>query len=136
MDLGKALLASASGMRAQGSRLRVIAENLANAQSTGAEPGSDPYRRKTVTFKNEFDRAAGVDRVKVNRTTMDQTPFQRQYDPSHPAADAGGYVLFPNVKPMIEMADMREAQRTYEANLNVIGATRMLLQRTIDLLRA
>ncbi|MSO76771.1 MAG: flagellar basal body rod protein FlgC [Alphaproteobacteria bacterium] len=136
MDLGKALLVSASGMRAQDARLRVIAENLANTQSTGAEPGSDPYRRKLVTFKNEFDRALGLDRIKVNRVTADRTPFSRQYDPSHPAADAGGYVLFPNVKPMIELADMREAQRTYEANLNVIGATRSLLQRTIDLLRA
>ena len=135
MDLHKALKASASGMKAQGTRLRVVSENLANAQSTGRTPGAEPYQRKVVSFRNELDRAAGVDTVKVDQMERDRTPFERRYDPGHPGADQDGYVLLPNVNPMIELMDMREAQRSYEANMNALGAARSMIQRTIDLLR-
>ena len=135
MDLMKSLQISASGMRAQGTRLRVIAENLANAQSTAQVPGGEPYKRKVVSFRNTLDRAAGVEEVKADRIRLDNSEFERRFDPGHPAADADGYMLLPNVKPMIELMDMREAQRSYEANLNVLSASRSMLMRTIDMLR-
>ena len=135
MDLVKSLGVSAAGMQSQGTRLRIISENLANAQSTAETPGGDPYRRKVVSFKNELDRATGVDRVQVDRVERDPSDFERRYDPGHPAANADGYVLLPNVKPMVEMMDMREAQRSYEANMNALTATRAMLMRTIEMLR-
>ena len=135
MDLFKSLGVSAAGMQSQGTRLRIISENLANAQSTAQTPGGDPYRRKVVSFKNELDRATGVDKVQVDRVERDQSDFERRYDPGHPAANADGYVLLPNVKPMVEMMDMREAQRSYEANMNALTAARTMLMRTIDMLR-
>jgi flagellar basal-body rod protein FlgC len=135
MDLMKSLTISASGMKAQGTRLRVIAENLANANSTAPQPGQLPYRRKVVTFQDHFDRAAGVETVGVKKVDVDRSDFQRRYDPGHPSADAEGYVLYPNVRPIIETMDMHEAQRSYEANLNVLDASRTMLMRTIDLLR-
>ena len=119
MDLVDALHISAAGMRAQGVRLRVIAENLANANSLAATPDGEPYRRKVVSFRNALDRS----------------DFEMRYQPSHPAADANGYIRLPNVNTLIEMTDMREAQRSYEANLKVIESSRTLLQRTIDILR-
>ena len=135
MDLVKSLGVSAAAMQAQGTRLRVIAENLANAQSTAQTPGGEPYRRKVVTFKTELDRAAKVDKLHVDRVTKDESDFERRYDPGHPAADADGYVLLPNVKPMLELMDMREAQRSYEANMNALTSARQMLMRTIELLR-
>lgn len=126
---------ASAGMKAQASRLRVISENLANADSVGKTPGSDPYRRKTITFKSALDREAGVDVVKVNRVGVDHSELDRRYEPGNPAADADGYVKRPNVNPLIELTDMREAQRTYEANLNVINASKDMVKRTIDLLR-
>ena len=135
MDLVKSLQISASGMRAQGTRLRVIAENLANAQSTAQVPGGEPYQRKVVSFRNTLDRAAGVEEVRADRIRHDQSEFERRFDPGHPAADEDGYLLLPNVNPMIELMDMREAQRSYEANLNVLTASRSMLMRTIDMLR-
>ncbi len=135
MDLLKSLRVSAAGMQSQGMRLRVIAENLANAQSTAQQPGGEPYRRKLVSFKSELDRAAGVEKVQVDRIERDPSDFERRYDPGHPAADPDGYVLLPNVKPMIEMMDMREAQRSYEANMGALTAARGMLMRTIDMLR-
>ena len=135
MDLLKSLRVSSAGMQSQGMRLRVVAENLANAQSTAQTPGGEPYRRKVVSFKSELDRAAGVEKVKVDRIGRDESDFERRYDPGHPAADGDGYVLLPNVKPMIEMMDMREAQRGYEANMNALTAARTMLMRTIDMLR-
>ena len=135
MDLKNAMKIAASGMRAEGQRLKVIAENLANADSLGRTPGADPYRRKVVSFKSELDRATGADLVQAQKPSTDQTDFQLKYDPGHPAANADGYVKMPNVNPVIEMADMREAQRTYEANLNVIDSARQMISRTIDLLR-
>lgn len=135
MDLEKAINASAAGMRAQGVRLRVIAENLANANTTAETPGDLPYRRKVVVFKNEMDRAKGEELVRAAKIGVDKSDFQRRYDPSHPSADSDGYVLMPNVNPLIETMDMREAQRTYEANVTVIEASRGMLSRTIQLLR-
>ena len=136
MDLVKSLQVSASGMRAQGTRLRVIAENLANAQSTAQVPGGQPYQRKAVSFSNDLARATGVGAVKADRVRLDSAAFERRYDPGHPAADADGYLLLPNVNSMVELMDMREAQRSYEANLNVLSASRSMLMRTIDMLRS
>ncbi|TCS63035.1 flagellar basal body rod protein FlgC [Varunaivibrio sulfuroxidans] len=134
-DLLKTLRISSSGMKAQGTRLRVISENIANASSLPKGPGELPYRRKIVTFRNQLDRATGIDTVRVDRVTRDRSDFGRRYDPSHPAADANGYVLTPNVNSLIEMMDMREAQRSYEANLNVLKTSKGMLQETIGLLR-
>ena len=134
-DLLKTLRISAAGMKAQGTRLRVIAENIANANSLAQRPGGDPYRRKIVTFKNELDRSIGVRTVVVDKIKTDKSEFEKQYDPNHPAADADGYILIPNVNTLIEMMDMKEAQRSYEANLNVIKSSKAMLQGTIDILK-
>lgn len=135
MDFGKTLHLSAAGMQAQSQRLRVIAENVANAGSVAAEPGKDPYRRKVVTFENALDRELGLEVVRVKDVVTDGSNFNRRFDPGHPAADEDGYVLLPNVQVLLEMADMREAQRSFQANLQVLQASRNMLQRTIGLLR-
>ena len=135
MDLMESLMISAAGMRAQGQRLRVVAENLANADSVSEVPGGDPYRRKTISFKNALDRELGLETVQVSKVGHDQSDFRMKYDPGNPAADAKGYVKLPNVNSLIEMTDMREAQRSYEANLRAIEVARTMLQRTIDLIR-
>ncbi len=135
MELKDAMKISASGMKAQSDRLKVIAENLANSDSLGKTPGADPYRRKVVSFKTELDRATGVNMVKTKPPTRDRSDFELKYDPGHPSANADGYVKLPNVRPVIEMADMREAQRSYEANLNVIEGAKAMVNRTVDLLR-
>jgi len=124
-----------SGLKVQSQRLRVISENLANADSLAQTPEGLPYQRKTVTFKNELDREMGTKLVKVDKVRPDSAEFQRRYDPKHPAADRDGYVLAPNVNPLIEMMDMREAQRSYEANLQVIQTSRAMMDRTMDLLK-
>lgn len=135
-DMLKSMSVAASGLQAQGTRLRVISENLANASSTAEVPGGDPYRRKTVTFAAELDKAMGAEEVKVKKVGSDPSPFREIYEPSHPAADANGHVKLPNVNMLIELADMREAQRSYEANLQMIEQARSMLMRTIDLLRS
>ena len=135
MDLIKSIKISAAGMQAQGTRLRVISENIANSDSLAERPGEEPYRRKLVTFKNVLDRQLQANRVKIGKFLPDRSEFPKKYEPSHPAADAAGYVDLPNVKPLIEMMDMREAQRSYEANLSVIEVSKRMLMRTIDLLR-
>jgi flagellar basal-body rod protein FlgC len=135
MELFDTMFISASGMRVQGERLRVIAENLANVDSVAETAGADPYRRKVVTFRNQFDREMGVDMVEVSKVGTDPSDFRKKYDPGNPAADAAGYVSLPNVSGLVEMTDMREAQRSYEANLKVIEASRSMLTRTIDVLR-
>jgi flagellar basal-body rod protein FlgC len=135
MDLKDTMLVSGAGMRAQGTRLKVIAENLANADSTAQTPGGEPYRRKVVTFRNALDRATGADMVRINKVQTDNKDFELKFDPTHPAANAEGYVLRPNVNSIIEVADMREAQRAYEANLNMIEVTKSMLTRTVGLLR-
>ena len=136
MDLRDSLLVSVFGMRAQSTRMRVIAENLANADSVGQTPGADPYRRQTVSFKNALDQATGLDVVRVSKIAEDQSPFGMRFDPGHPAANATGYVSTPNVNSLVETMDMREAQRSYEANLQVVDASKSMIMRTIDLLRS
>jgi flagellar basal-body rod protein FlgC len=136
MDFLKSMQIAASGLRAQTGRMQVIAENVANADSTAQRPGGDPYRRKIPTFRSEMDRALEANTVTLGKTRQDPTDFRTKYEPGHPAADQNGYVKYPNVNSLIEMNDMREAQRSYEANVNVITATRRMIQRTIDLLRA
>jgi flagellar basal-body rod protein FlgC len=135
VDLINSMYISASGMKAQGDRLRVVAQNVANIDSTGETPGSDPYRRKVVTFKNELDRELNADLVEVSKHGYDKSDFPKKYDPGHPAADADGYVLLPNVDPMLEMVDMREARRAYEANVNMIEVSKAMLMQTVNMLR-
>ncbi len=130
-----AIEVATSGLQAQSTRLRVVAENMANANSTAAVPGGDPYTRKTVTFEGEMDRAAGVDLVQVKDIGVDTAPFKVEYDPNNPAADEKGFVKLPNVNMLTEMADMREANRSYTANLEVIKQGRQLYTMTVDLLR-
>jgi flagellar basal-body rod protein FlgC len=136
MDFLKSLSIAASGMRAQAGRMRIIAENIANADSTAQRPTADPYRRKVPTFRSEVDRALDARIVGLGRIHSDQAPFRLRHEPGHPAADANGHVKYPNVNALVEMTDMREAQRSYEANLDVMGATRRMLQRTLDILKA
>lgn len=135
MDLMTAMGMAAKGMKAQGVRMKIISENMANADTTAKSANEDPYRRQIVTFKNAMDRAEGYKAVGVDKITSDNSDFRLKYDPSHPAADERGYVRMPNVNSLIEMMDMREAQRSYEANLGVIETSRAMLMRTIDLLR-
>ena len=126
---------AASGMTAQTARLRVISENVANADSTGATPGDDPFRRKTISFSEMVDRDSGATLVEVDRIGRDQSDFRLDYDPSHPAADETGYVKRPNVDPIIEMANMREASRNYEPNMNMFEAGRRMRGQMLDLLK-
>ena len=135
MDLETALTISARGMDAQTTRLRVIAENLANQDATASSPGGTPYRRKTVSFADRMDRALGVELVSVRQVGEDNSELPQRYDPGNPAADANGYVRMPNVNPFVEVMDMREAERSYSANLAVLQATRGMLSRAIDLLK-
>ena len=135
MDLLKSLLISASGMRAQSVRMRVISENLANANSVAPNAKEDPYRRKVVSFENEMDNQLGVDLLKVDKIEEDQSKFESKYDPGHPAADKNGYVKMPNVNPFVEMMDMRQAQRSYEANLSMIQTAKAMLSKTVEILR-
>ncbi|MGV6872343.1 flagellar basal body rod protein FlgC [Pseudochelatococcus sp. B33] len=126
---------AASAMRAQSARLRVISENIANAETTANVPGGDPYARKTITFREELDRNSGAEMVRVRNIGVDRTPFEVAYDPGHPAADARGYIKKPNVHLLIELADMQEATRAYSANVQMIKFARTLSSMTIDLLR-
>lgn len=135
MDFTTSLIVAASGMRAQSDRMRIIAENIANANSTAATPGGDPYRRKIATVRSEFDRALNATLVTPGKPIADQSEFRTQYDPGNPNADAKGYVKLPNVNALVEIMDMREAQRSYEADLTVMDAGKTMLARTVDLLR-
>ncbi|HEX4767771.1 MAG TPA: flagellar basal body rod protein FlgC [Lichenihabitans sp.] len=134
--LQASLRIAGSGLAAQSARLRVISENMANAQSTGATPGADPYRRKTITFESELDKVSGMDVVAVKDVGTDPSAFQTEQDPGNPAADANGIVKLPNVNLITEMADMREANRSYEAGLQVFKQSRDLVSMTIDLLKS
>ena len=136
MDFNSSLRIAATGLHAQTARMRVIAENLANADSAGKAPGEEPYRRRIPTFETSFDPDVGGKIVEVGNLAYDMSDYTSRYEPGHPAADATGYVQYPNVNPLIETMDMREAQRSYEANLNLISSTRRMIQRTIDILRA
>lgn len=135
MDLFSTMDVSASGLKAQSDRLRIISQNIANAESAGTRPGEAPYRRKTISFKDTLDREIGLETVRVSRYGTDRSDFPKKYDPTHPAADAEGYVTMPNVNSIVEMMDMREARRSYEANLSVIEASKSMLNQTISLLR-
>ena len=126
---------SGSGMRAQAERMRVVSENIANANVTGTTPGADPYQRQVITFSEMLDRNTGVNRVTVDRIVPDMSDFKVRFDPSHPAADAEGFVKLPNVEPLIEMNNMREASRSYEANMNMFDIARQMKMKTIDMLR-
>lgn len=135
-DLFKSMRISTAGMKVQGARLRVISENVANADSLPTKPGEMPYRRKKILFKNELDREMDYNLVKVHKVKEDSTKnFKRVFDPAHPAADENGYVLRPNVNSLIEMVDMKEAQRSYEANVNTVKASKKMLEQTIGILR-
>lgn len=136
MDLMKSIAVAASGLRSQSGRMRVIAENLANADSGPDRAGAEPYRRKIPTFQRHVDRELDAQVVDLGRVQRDQSPFRSKFDPGHPAANAAGQVQMPNVNSLVETMDMREAQRSYEANLNLISSTRRMIQRTIDILRA
>ena len=136
MDFIKTLTIAASGLRAQAGRMRVISENIANADSTPQSPGADPYRRKIPTFRSELDRTLDAQVVELGKVQTDTSAFRLKYEPGHPSADSNGNVKYPNVNSLVEMMDMREAQRSYEANVNVITATRRMLQRTIDILKS
>lgn len=135
MDLKNSVSVSATGLRAQSLRMRVIAENLANQDSVARTPGGDPYRRQVVSFKAQVDRKTGATAVKIDNVQKDRSDFTRIYEPGNPAANAQGYVLKPNVNGLVETADMRAAQRSYEANLSAIEAAKTLTMRTIDLLK-
>jgi flagellar basal-body rod protein FlgC len=136
MDFLKSMQIAASGLRAQAGRMRVISENIANADSTPSRPGADPYRRRVPTFTSEFNRALDARTVGIGKVKTDTSDFRLKYEPGHPAADTNGNVKYPNVNSLVEMTDMRDAQRSYEANVNVISATRRMIQRTIDILKA
>jgi flagellar basal-body rod protein FlgC len=134
MDFATSLAVAASGMRTQSERMKVIAENIANASSTSPVPGGDPYRRKISTVTSSFDRELGATLVESGKTIADKSDFRSQYDPGNPNADKQGYVKLPNVDPLVEIMDMREAQRSYEADLTVMDSTKQMLARTVDLL--
>jgi flagellar basal-body rod protein FlgC len=136
MDFLKSIAIAASGLRAQAGRMRVISENIANADSTAANAGAEPYRRKMASFKSEMDRALDAQVVTLGRVKTDPTDFRVKHEPGHPAADENGNVKYPNVNSLVEMTDLREAQRSYEANVNVIGASRRMIQRTIEILKS
>lgn len=133
-DLQAALAAAAAGMRAQTTRMRIAAENVANAQSTGTDPSEEPFRRR-IPLLETTTLPSGAVGVRVSGATFDQSAFREEYNPSHPAADANGYVRLPNVDTLVEMMDLRDASRAYEANLNMIEAARAMATRTLDLLR-
>ena len=135
MDIDKAMTISARGMAAQTVRLRVVAENLANADTTGSSPGANAYRRKTVSFETRMDTVLGAETVRVKQVGRDTSDLPLRYDPSNPAANADGYVKTPNVSSFVEMMDMREAERSYSANLAVMQASRSMLTRTIEMLK-
>lgn len=135
MDLVKSMMIAASGMRAQSGRMRVLAENIANSQSAATTPDGEPYRRQIVTFASELDRELGARVVSVGKPIQDPSDFELKYMPGHPAADENGYVQMPNVNGLVEAMDMKEAQRSYEANLNMIKVSRRMLSQTIELLR-
>lgn len=136
MDLLDTMHISAAGMKAQSERLKIVSQNIANAEAVGTTSGSQQaYRRQTISFKNHLDKETGAKLVEVDKVGVDNSEMEKRYDPAHPYADNEGYVMYPNVNPIMEMMDMREARRGYEANLNVIEASKAMLSQTISLLR-
>lgn len=135
MDLKDTISVSASGLRAQSLRMRVVAENIANIDSVADTSNGDPYRRRIVSFRSALDASTGAVKVEVARISTDAAAFGREYRPGHPAADARGYIRTPNVSGLVENADMQAAQRAYEANVSAIEAARSMTSKTLDLLR-
>lgn len=135
-DFLRSMSIATSGLRAQAGRMRVISENIANADSTAASAGGEPYRRKVPTFASTLDRTLDAQVVRLGRVKTDSSAFRIRNEPGNPAADGSGNVKYPNVNSLVEMTDMRDAQRSYEANLNIISATRRMIQRTLDILKA
>ena len=135
-DFARSMAIATSGLRAQAGRMRVISENIANADSTSQTSGGDPYRRKVPTFSSALDRTLDAQVVTLGRIKPDESAFRVRFEPNNPAADATGNVKYPNVNSVVEMTDMRDAQRSYEANLNIISATRRMIQRTLDILKS
>lgn len=124
-----------SGMKAQAERLKVIAQNMANADSVSTVKGGLPYRRQIVSFQNYVDQSTGAEKVKVDKVVQDWSQFDKKYAPNHPGADAEGYVLLPNVNPLVEMMDMKEAQRAYDANMNMMKTAREMNSSVLDILK-
>jgi flagellar basal-body rod protein FlgC len=135
MDLIDTIHISSAGMKAQQDRLKIVSQNIANAESVGTRSGQQPYRRQTISFKNALDKETGATMVKTDKIAKDKSDFVKKFEPAHPQADAQGYVLYPNINPINEMMDMREARRSYESNLNVIESSKAMLSQTIGLLR-
>jgi flagellar basal-body rod protein FlgC len=135
-DFDATMKIATSGLRAQQGRMRIIAENVANADSTARTASEDPYRRRIPTFKSTFDKDVGAAIVKQGRTEVDSSDFRTQYEPGHPAADASGYVKYPNVESLVETLDLKEAQRSYEANMNIVTGTRSMVLKTLDILKS
>lgn len=135
MDFNTSIGIAATGLHAQSARMRIIAENIANADSTASTPGGEPYRRRVPTFETVMNQELGGRVVTMGKLALDQSDFNNRYEPGHPAADENGYVQYPNVNTLIETMDMREAQRSYEANLNVVSISRQMLGQTLDILR-
>jgi len=135
MDFSKSMSVAASGMRAQTDRMKVIAENIANANSTSPVKGGDPYRRKIATVTQNFDDELGATLVNPGKPLTDKSDFKSQYDPGNPNADSQGYVKLPNVDSLVEIMDMRDAQRSYEADLQMLDTTKQMMARTVDLLK-
>jgi flagellar basal-body rod protein FlgC len=134
-DLNTSLQVSAAGMDAQTARIKVVAENLANQNTTGSSPGAEAYRRRTVSFQSSLDKVLGVETVSVKKVGVDRSDQPMKYDPGNPAADKNGYVKMPNVNSFVELMDMRDAEQAYSANLNVASTTRTMLNRTLDLIK-
>jgi flagellar basal-body rod protein FlgC len=135
MELQNSMAISAAALRAQGMRMRIIAENLANQDSVASQPGDTPYRRKLVTFDNVLNRELGVEMVQVSRVITDNAPFGSRFEPGHPGSNADGYLSTTNVEGMVESMDMRAAQRVYESNITAIEASKKMMLQTIELLR-
>ena len=136
MDIMNSIEIASSGLTAQSERLKIIAQNIANADSGPSGPGQLPYQRKTISFQNVLDREMGLEKVQVNKVGVDSAEFQKKYDPNNPAADKSGFVQMPNVNTLIEVTDMKEAKNAYQANLSVIEIAKSMIQRTLELLRS
>lgn len=135
MDLVDSVHISAAGLSAQSARLKLVAQNIANAESVGTRDGKEPYRRQMISFKDEYDKAAGIHKVKVSKISKDQGDFIKRYEPTNPNADQDGFVLYPNINSALEMVDMREARRGYEANLNMIEASKAMFSDTLNVIK-
>lgn len=132
--LKTSLIISSAGLAAQSQRMRIVSENMANSNTTGKTPGSDPYQRKTISFVAALDRESGISKVKVDQIGVDIAPYSTSYDPGHVAANKDGIVKLPNVEILLEMADMRETIRSYEANMQAVKQARRLISMTIDMI--